>query len=80
MPRGGARPGAGRKKGYKEPKTLEKEAAREVKDSEREAIEVWEKDPSVQAFMDLMNRTLDMPAKPAEAVEHTGSIEVKWRE
>lgn len=28
MPRGGARPGAGRKKGYKEPKTLEKEAAR----------------------------------------------------
>lgn len=30
MPRGGKRPGAGRPKGSKEPKTLEKEAAREA--------------------------------------------------
>jgi len=30
MPRGGARPGAGRKKGYKEQGTLAKEAAREA--------------------------------------------------
>lgn len=29
MPRGGKRPGAGRKKGYKEKQTLDKEAARE---------------------------------------------------
>jgi hypothetical protein len=29
-------------------------------DSE-ETIEVWEKDPSVQAFTDLMNRALDKP-------------------
>ncbi len=26
-----------------------------------EIIEVWEKDPSVQAFTDLMNRALDKP-------------------
>lgn len=30
MPRGGKRPGAGRKKGYKEPQTLERAAAREA--------------------------------------------------
>lgn len=34
-----------------------------------EIIEVWEKDPSVQAFTDLMNRALD---KPAEQVKVTG--------
>ena len=26
-----------------------------------EIIEVWEKDPSIHAFTDLMNRTLDRP-------------------
>ena len=30
MPRGGKRPGAGRKKGYKEKQTIAKEVAREV--------------------------------------------------
>ena len=51
--------------------------------STEEIIEVWEKDPSVQAFTDLMNRTLD---KPAEQVKVTGaddgpvtlSIEAPW--
>lgn len=36
---------------------------------QEEVIEVWEKDPSVQAFTDLMNRALD---KPAEQVKLTG--------
>lgn len=113
MPRGGKRPGAGRKKG---PQTLEKEAAREivrrkvfaelgpmlasqisnakgihflvVRDKktgkflrvgkgraealkpEEEIIEIWEKDPSVQAFTDLMNRAID---KPAEQMKVTGA-------
>lgn len=35
-----------------------------------EIIEVWEKDPSVQAFTDLLNRALD---KPAEQVKLTGA-------
>lgn len=35
-----------------------------------ELIEVWEKDPCVQAFTDLMNRALD---KPAEHVNLSGS-------
>lgn len=38
-------------------------------DELQERIEVWEKDPSIQAFADLMNRALD---KPAEHVELTG--------
>ena len=29
--------------------------------TDHEIIEVWEKDPSVQAFTDLMNRALDKP-------------------
>lgn len=38
------------------------------KESEHEMIEVWEKDPSVQAFTDLMNRTIDKPAETLNAV------------
>lgn len=125
MPRGGKRPGAGRPKGSKEPKRLEKEAAREalrqmvtaqmaplveaqianakglkflmVREKEtgkfkrvsetmakglnpdEEIIEVWEKDPSVQAFTDLMNRALD---KPTEQVNVDGNLKgemvFKW--
>ncbi len=37
---------------------------------DEEIIEVWEKDPSVQAFTDLLNRALD---KPAEQVKVTGA-------
>lgn len=115
MPRptkGQRTPGSGRPKGYKEPKTLEKEAARELvrtlvtaqlgplvqaqidnalgikylvtrnkitkqfirvgeavarvaQGSKEEEIEVWEKDPSVHAFTDLMNRALDKPKEQA---------------
>lgn len=53
--------------------------AAEKLDPEQEIIEVWEKDPSVQAFTDLLNRTID---KPAEHVELTGQdgapIVIKW--
>lgn len=110
MPRGGYRPGAGRKPGTKEKGTLEKEEARRqlramvtanlkpmveaqmanaiglkyliardkitgkfrrlgetdaalAGESDREVIEVWEKDPNVSAFTDLLNRTLDKPTE-----------------
>jgi hypothetical protein len=41
-------------------------------------IEVWEKDPSVQAFTDLMNRAAD---KPTEAIQQvvSGAIEIAWK-
>lgn len=42
---------------------------RGAEDSEDEIIEIWEKDPSVQAFTDLLNRAID---KPAEQVRVTG--------
>ena len=37
--------------------------------SEEEIIEVWEKDPSVQAFTDLMNRALDKPAEQVQTID-----------
>lgn len=39
-----------------------------------EIIEVWEKDPSVQAFTDLLNRLIDKPAEQEQQVEHTGTF------
>jgi hypothetical protein len=46
---------------------------------DNEVIEVWEKDPSVQAFTDLMNRTIDRPPESVE-LNQTGSstITIKW--
>lgn len=35
--------------------------AKSGQEDSEETIEVWEKDPSVQAFTDLMNRALDKP-------------------
>jgi hypothetical protein len=47
---------------------------------DEEVIEVWEKDPSVQAFTDLMNRAAD---KPIEAVQVSGleggPIVLQWQ-
>jgi len=48
-------------------------------DSE-ETVEVYEKDPNVLAFTDLMNRTID---KPTETVKNEGELKVriyKWKE
>jgi len=117
-PRGGPRPGSGRKKGSLNPSTITKEAAREalrqivlremdamasaqiaqakglqylvyrskatgkferVKaledvDQDANTIEVWEKDPSVQAFTDLMNRALDKPKEQEQEVEIKGAL------
>lgn len=42
--------------------------ARAKTGSAEEIIEVWEKDPSVQAFTDLMNRALDKPAEQDQTV------------
>ncbi len=45
---------------------------------EEETIEVWEKDPSVQAFTDLMNRALDKPAEQEQAVAVNGTLKITW--
>jgi hypothetical protein len=125
MPKGGKRPGAGRPKGRKDNKTLDKEAMREelrrrvaaafgplidaqisnaqgikylvtrekgtgkfIRVTEAMArhkpdemiVEVWEKDPAVQAFTDLMNRALDKPKEQEQAVVVTGGLDVHWKE
>jgi len=48
--------------------------ARAKQGSEEEIIEVWEKDPSVQAFTDLMNRTLDKPVETVQATVTIGGL------
>lgn len=41
-------------------------------DPDTEIIEVWEKDPSVQAFTDLVNRAIDKPKEQEIEVKLTG--------
>ncbi len=53
----------------------------ELKEHE-EIIEVWEKDPNVQAFSDLMNRALDKPAEQMKVMGPDGGPvrhEMVWR-
>lgn len=37
-------------------------------EGDKEIVEVWAKDPSVQAFTDLFNRALDKPAEPEQTM------------
>lgn len=50
-------------------------------ESTEEVIEVWEKDPSIEAAKVLLDRLLD---KPSEHVELTGAggapLEVRWKD
>jgi len=56
------------------------EAAEAVFKRDDVIIEVWEKEPSVQAFTDLMNRAIDRPQEQVKAeVEHSGALEIRWQ-
>jgi hypothetical protein len=46
-------------------------------DSDYTLVEVWEKDPSVQAYTDLMNRALDKPKEQEQEVAHTGTLVIR---
>ena len=54
--------------------------ARAKQGSTEETIEVWEKDPSVQAFTDLLNRALDKPAEQEQAVALSGTLTIRWQD
>jgi hypothetical protein len=55
--------------------------AENLEDAQKEnTVEVWSKDPSVQAFTDLMNRALDKPAEQPQAVEIEGEVLLRWAE
>lgn len=41
-------------------------------------IEVWDKQPSTPAYIELMNRALDKPTEQ-QRVEHSGGIELAWK-
>ena len=43
-------------------------------DNMPEVVEVWQKDPSVQAFTDLMNRAIDKPAEQLQEIKLTGEL------
>lgn len=48
-------------------------------DTDHEMLDVWEKLPNVQAFTDLMNRTLGKPAEHVEAEVNTkGELVFRW--
>ena len=40
---------------------------------------IYTKDPSVQAFTDLMNRALDKPTEQVQLQEQ-GAIEIRWKD
>ena len=42
-------------------------------------VEVWAKDPNVQAFTDLMNRALGKPATQ-ETLNMSGGIDIRWKD
>jgi hypothetical protein len=45
---------------------------------DEEIIEVWEKDPSVQAFQDLLDRTLDKPKQSVDLDIPKGLV-ISWK-
>lgn len=47
-------------------------------ESEYQLLDIWEKQPSVQAYTDLMNRALDKPKEQEQEIEHKGEIVIKW--
>jgi hypothetical protein len=53
---------------------FERVTALEAVNQDEDTIEVWEKDPSVQAFTDLLNRALD---KPKETYDVTLSVSLE---
>jgi len=56
---------------------FERVKALEDVDQDENTIEFWEKDPSVQAFTDLLNRYLDKPKEQEQEVAVTGKLVVE---
>ncbi len=52
-----------------------------VLSTEEEIIEVWAKDPSVQAFTDLLNRAIDKPKEQEHeiTITHQGDLAIELR-
>jgi len=48
-------------------------------ESDTEVIEVWEERPNVQAFTDLLNRTIDKPIEQVNA-DVKGDFVIAWKD
>ena len=71
----------GRDKAGKFKKLTSEEAEKALAgESEYTTVEVWEKDPSVQAFTDLMNRALDKPKEQEQDVNANVALVIKWQQ
>ncbi len=57
----------------------EAEALLAGEESDRVVVEVWEKDPSVQAFTDLANRLMDKPKEQEAELAVKGNLIIKWQ-
>lgn len=61
-------------------RSVKKDEAEAILAREDVIVEVWEERPSVQAFTDLLNRTLDKPTETLEATVTVGGLDVRIRE
>jgi hypothetical protein len=52
--------------------------ARQKLGTGEEVIEVWEKDPNMQALKELLDRALDKAQEPPQALKHEGAIRLRW--
>lgn len=53
-------------------------AAKALKGGDEEIIEVWEKDPNVNAFKELLDRGFGKSREPDRKVDLDGTILFKW--
>ena len=44
-----------------------------------ETVEVWEKDPSVHAFSELLNRAYGKAKEPKQEVDVSGDLVLRWK-
>jgi hypothetical protein len=66
---------------YRDTRTGRFERVKDIAEvnQDENTIEVWEKDPSVQAFTDLMNRLLDKPADQPAELKLSGTLGIEDR-
>jgi hypothetical protein len=49
-----------------------------MNDESAESWEVWEKDPNIQAFTDLMNRAIDKPREQQQNTNVHSTMTISW--
>ena len=68
------------KKGGKFAIVTEELAQAGLLENDEYIVEVWDKQPSTQAYTDLMNRALDKPKEQEQEINLGGALVVKWQQ